>query len=146
MLPALVVCCGLTLGIVIPLARSGTLLLLDYGTYPAGPQPQMDASIWGFPPGLVTRAPIDVVLYAVFHALNWGWLRLLPFVLLAPLAWRGFRRLLGARTLAVAAATTLFVINPWTADRMSAGQVYLVVGYALLPLLLSMPSVRPRVR
>jgi hypothetical protein len=138
MLPALIVCGGLTIAIVAPLLHSGTLLLLDYGTYPAGPNPQLDASVWGFPPGLVTRAPVDVVLYEVFRALDWGWLRLLPFVVFAPLVWTGFRRLLGPRTLAVAAATILFVVNPWTDDRMSAGQVYLIVGYALLPLLTSM--------
>ena len=135
MLPALLVCGGLTIAVVAPLLHSGTLLLLDYGTYPAGPNPQLDASVWGFPPGLVTRAPVDVVLYAVFRALDWGWLRLLPFVIFAPLVWVGFRRLLGPRTLAVAAATILFVVNPWTDDRMSAGQVYLIVGYALLPIL-----------
>jgi hypothetical protein len=142
MLPALIVCGGLTIAIVAPLLHSGTLLLLDYGTYPAGPNAQLDASVWGFPPGLVTRAPVDVVLYAVFRALDWGWLRLLPFVIFAPLVWLGFRRLLGTRTLAVAAATTLFVVNPWTDDRMSAGQVYLIVGYALLPLLTSMLFIR----
>ena len=141
-LPALIVCGGLTIAIIAPLLRSGTLLLLDYGTYPAGPNPQLDASVWGFPPGLVTRAPVDVVLSAVFRALDWGWLRLVPFVVFAPLVWVGFRRLLGARTLAVAAATVIFVVNPWTDDRMSAGQVYLIVGYALLPLLTSMLFVR----
>ena len=143
MLLAVAVCGGLTIAMVAPLARSGTLLLLDYGTYPAGPQPQLDSSVWGFPPGLVTRAPVDIVLYAVFHWIDWGWLRLLPFMLVAPLAWVGFRRLLGPRNLAVAAATTLFVINPWADDRMSAGQVYLLVGYALLPLLASMLLARP---
>jgi hypothetical protein len=137
-LTAILVCGGLTIAIVAPLVRSGTLILLDYGTYPAGPNPQLDTSVWGFPPGLVTRAPVDVVLYAVFRALDWGWLRLLPFVVLAPLAWVGFRRLLGTRTLAVAAATVVFVVNPWTDDRLSAGQVYLAAGYALLPLLTSM--------
>ena len=142
LLPALIVCGGLTIAIVAPLLHSGTLLLLDYGTYPAGPNPQLDASVWGFPPGLVTRAPVDVVLYALFRALDWEWLRLLPFFIFAPLAWVGFRRLLGPRTLAVAAATVLFVVNPWTDDRMSAGQVYLIVGYALLPLLTSMLFVR----
>jgi len=143
MLLAVAVCGGLTVAIVAPLARSGTLLLLDYGTYPAGPQPQLDSSVWGVPPGLVTRAPVDIVLYAVFNWIDWGWLRLLPFVLVGPLAWVGFRRLLGPRDLAVAAATTLFVINPWAEDRMSAGQVYLLVGYALLPLLASMLLARP---
>jgi len=140
---AFLVCGALTVAIVLPLARSGTLLLLDYGTYPAGPRPQLDASVWGFPPGLVTRAPVDVVLFSLFGALDWGWLRLLPFLLVAPLAWLGFRRLLGGNHLAVAAATTLFVVNPWSDDRMSAGQVYLVVGYAMLPLLASMLLVRP---
>jgi hypothetical protein len=138
LLLGVVVCGGLTIAIVAPLVRSGTLLLLDYGTYPVGPQPQLDSSVWGFPPGLVTRAPVDIVLFTVFRALDWGWFRLLPFILVAPLSWVGFRRLLGPNLLAVAAATTLFVINPWTDDRMSAGQVYLVVGYALLPLLASM--------
>jgi hypothetical protein len=142
MLPALIVCGGLTIAIVAPLLHSGTVLLLDYGTYPAGPNPQLDASVWGFPPGLVTRAPVDVVLSAAFRALDWGSLRLLPFVILAPLVWVGFRRLLGPRTLAVAAATITFVVNPWTDDRMGAGQVYLLVGYALLPLLTSMLFLR----
>jgi len=38
----------------------------------------------------------------------------------------------------VIAATTLYVVNPFAYERMLAGQSYFVLGYALLPLLLSL--------
>ena len=44
--------------------------------------------------------------------------------------------------LAVALAAILFTINPFVYERMANGQVYVVMGYLLLPILLGL-AVRP---
>ena len=121
-----------------PLLRPGTLLLLDYADYPAGEHSSLGAYAWGFAPGLTSRAPINALLLGLFRVLPWGPVKLLPVLLLPPLAAWGFSRLFARRPLATIAATLLFVVNPFVYERMLAGQIYLVLGYALLPLFLSL--------
>ena len=128
---------GLLLAISTPLLRPGTLLLLDYSDYPVGPHASLGEYAWGFRPGLTSRAPVNTLLLSLFRLLPWGPVKLLPLLLVPPLAAWGFQRLLGRRPLATIAATLMFVVNPFVYERMLAGQIYLVVGYALLPLLVS---------
>ena len=129
---------GLVLAIALPLLRPGTLLLLDYADYPAGEHSSLGAYAWGFAPGLTSRAPINALLLGLFRVLPWGPVKLLPVLLVPPLAAFGFSRLFARRPLATIAATLLFVVNPFVYERMLAGQIYLVLGYALLPLFLSL--------
>jgi hypothetical protein len=135
LVPAFVL--SLMLAIYAPLLRSGTLLLLDYSDYPAGPHASLGAYVWGFRPDLTSRAPINGALLVLFRLLPWGPVKLLPLLLVVPLAAWGFQRLFDRRSLATIAATLMFVVNPFVYERMLAGQVYLVLGYALLPLLVS---------
>ena len=129
---------GLSLAIALPLLRPGTLLLLDYADYPAGEHSSLGAYAWGFAPGLTSRAPINALLLSLFRVLPWGPVKLLPLLLVPPLAAFGFSRLFAREPLAAIAATLLFVVNPFVYERMLAGQIYLVLGYALLPLFLSL--------
>jgi hypothetical protein len=46
--------------------------------------------------------------------------------------------LLGRRPVATVAATLFYAVNPFVLDRMLAGQIYFVLGYALLPVFLSL--------
>lgn len=135
---------GLTTAVVLPLIGRHDIWLLDYGDYPIGPHAQVPPSVYGFAPGLTSRAPIDVALVWLFSAVRWPVVHLFPFLALAPLACVGFAKLVGERTSAVAAATTLYVINPFIYERMVNGQVYFVLGYALLPLLCALVLAPPR--
>jgi hypothetical protein len=116
-----------------PLLARGVVLLIDFGDYPVGPHPRMPPTAWGFPPGLTSRAPIELVLVSLFRVSSLGSLRLLPMLLVAPLAGLGFARLFRSRPAAAVPATVLFSINPFVYERMLAGQVYFVFGYAVLP-------------
>ena len=138
-LAALVV--ALDVAIVGPLLGRGVLQLVDYGAYPVGAHP---------PTPLSSRLPSrDHEQGArlrraswLFGAVHWAPLTLLPYVAIAPLACVGFARLLPGRGLAIAGATLLFTVNPFVYERMANGQVYVVMGYALVPCLLAI-ALRP---
>ena len=119
-----------------PMVGRGRLFLLDLGDYPVGPHPQFAPSAFGFSPGVSSRAPVEAALYWLFQSTHWEVLTLVPFVVVAPLACLGFARLLRGRPVAIGAATLLFSVNPFVDERMANGQVYVVMGYALLPLVL----------
>ncbi len=125
-----------------PLFGRGSLLLLDFGDYPPGRHPPLTLSAFGFPPGITSRAPVDATVHWVFQNLPWPVLHLVPFAAVAPIACVGFARLFPERRLAVGAAALLFTVNPFVYERMASGQVYVVMGYALLPVLLAL-IVRP---
>ena len=124
--------------IVGPMVGRGNVDLLDLGDYPQGPHPPFAPSVWGFPPGLTSRAPVEALLYWLFQSVHWSPLHLLPFVAVAPLACLGFSRLFPRRYLATGAATLLYTVNPFVYERMANGQVYIVMGYALLPILIGL--------
>lgn len=128
----------LTLALFAPLLRGGTVWLLDSPATLLGPVPHLPASDLGYPPGLANGLPVDATLLGLFHTLPWGWLRLLPLLLVPAVAAWGFRRLLGPRVLATVPATLLYVVNPFVYQRATAGQIYLLLAYALLPLLVGL--------
>jgi len=128
--------------IVGPLIGRGSLHLLDVGDYPDSPHPAFAPSAPGFPPGVTNRAPVEAVLYWLFQAIHWSPVYLLPFVALAPLALAGFSRLFPGRALAIGTATVLFTVNPFIYERMANGQLYVLMGYSLLPAILAL-AVRP---
>ena len=78
----------------------------------------------------------------MFQTARWAPLHLVPFAAVAPLACIGFARLFPQRTTAIGAATVLFTVNPYIYERMASGQIYVVMGYSLLPALLAL-VVRP---
>ena len=130
---------GLALGLAVfaPLLGSGVVLLLDYADYPVGPHPALPGSVWGFTPGLTSRGPVDAALVAAFRAVPWTGLRLAPWLAVPVLIAWGFQRLLRGGRLRVAGACLLYFVNPFVYERALAGQVYFLLGYALLPLLLA---------
>jgi hypothetical protein len=117
-----------------PLLGPGHLLLLDF---PSGPHfPQM--SFLPLPSsGDVGNAIPLTTLHVALRSIH----PLLPekLFLLAPIligglgAARFVRRRLGLETLPAAYAGTLFAVNPFVYDRLTAGQLYLLLAYALLP-------------
>jgi hypothetical protein len=121
-----------------PYMRNGVVLGLDTPVNLVGPYPRASIALGGVPPELAARAPIDALLQAVYRALPWGQVRLLPLVGAVALAALGFSRLFAKRPLAAFGATLLFVTNPFMYERVVAGQDFLVLGYCLLPMLLSL--------
>ena len=128
--------------IVGPLIGRGSLHLLDVGDYPDSPHPAFAPSAPGFPPGVTNRAPVEAVIYWLFQAIHWSPVYLLPFVAVAPLALAGFSRLFPGRALAIGTATVLFTVNPFIYERMANGQLYVLMGYSLVPAILAL-AVRP---
>lgn len=128
--------------IVGPLIGRGSLLLLDVGDYPQSPHPAFAPSVFGLPPGLTSRAPVEAALYWLFQNIRWAPLHLLPLLVVAPLACIGFARVFPGRGLALIAATLLYTVNPFIYERMADGQLYVVMGYSLLPIILGL-VVRP---
>jgi hypothetical protein len=137
---------GLAVALFAPFLVGGTLLLLDYADMPVGPHATLGANVWGFPPGLSSRAPVTATLLVLFRALPFGFVEALPLVMVVLVAAYGMYRLLGRRALPAIAATTLFVVDPFTYDRASAGQVFFLLGYALLPLVLWLATLPPATR
>lgn len=131
---------GLLLGLAVlaPLLGPGVVLLLDYGDYPVGPNPRLPGSVWGFTPGLTSRGPVNAAVVAAFQAMPWGAFRLAPLLAAPVLIAVGFGLLFRGSRLRSTGAALLYFVNPWVYERMLAGQVYLVLGYALLPLLLAL--------
>lgn len=121
-----------------PLIGRGSLQLLDFGDYPVGAHPPFSPSAFGFPPGITSRAPVNAAFYWLYQAAPWPPLHLLPLAAVAPLACLGFARIFPGQGVAIGAATLLYTVNPFVYERMASGQVYVVMGYSLLPILLSL--------
>jgi hypothetical protein len=126
-----------------PLLTGGTVLLLDQADVPIGPHATLGSYTFGFPPGLTSRAPITASLLALFRTLPLEPLKLVPLVAYVPIAALGLYRLFDRRALPTVAATTLFVVNPFTLERLFAGQAYILLGYALLPLAVWLATKEP---
>src|SRR3990172_9072845 len=117
-----------------PLLGSGHLLLLDFPSGPRFP----NASFLPLPSsGDVGNAIPTVAVHSVLRSIH----PLLPekLFLLAPIVLGGagaarlVRRRLSRGRLPALYAGTLFAVNPFVYDRYTAGQLYLLLAYALLP-------------
>ncbi len=132
-----IICAAWTFALLValfaPLLTGGTVLLLDQADVPIGPHATLGAYAFGFPPGLTSRAPITASLLALFRLIPLGPIKVLPLVAYVPIATLGLYRVFDRRALPTVAATALFVVNPFTLDHLFAGQVYVLLGYALLP-------------
>ena len=126
---------ALDAAIVGPLVGRGSVHLLDLGDYPQAEHAVFAPSAYGFPPGITSRAPVEAVLYWILHIPHASALALLPFLVVAPLGCAGFARMFPSQGAAIALATVLFTVNPFIYERMANGQVYVVLGYSLLPVL-----------
>jgi hypothetical protein len=121
-----------------PLLSSGHLFLLDFADYPTGPHPHLGSYVWGLPPGLTSRAPINALLVGLFSIISWPPLRVLPMALSPLLVVWGFSRLFDRKPIPTLTATFFYVVNPFMVDRMVAGQIYLVIGISLFPLFMAL--------
>lgn len=120
----------LALGICLPLLGSGALWLLDWVSGPHTPLVPPDAL--GLAGGLVSGVPFTIVAnWLVRNFAETGtWI---PLVAVFPLAAWGVSRLVGGSNRARVAAATFYCVNPFVFQRIYAGHLGLLLGYALLP-------------
>jgi hypothetical protein len=119
-----------------PLLASGLVLAVDLSQTP---HPSIPTAYWGLPQGThegpPARLPLDALFVALGHidAVALGQkLMLLSIVFLAGF---GMHRLAPVRNAPAALfAGFLYAVNPFVYDRLYTGQWFLLLGYALLPL------------
>ena len=133
---ALVAWAPLLLGVVLaalvcyPFA-GGRLLLLDFVSGPH--QPLLPSAAFGLGGGLTGGVPFTIasgLLDRLFGQAG----SILPAVVFFPIATTGMARLLRTKALPARLGAGLFyAVNPFVFDRVYAGQLGLLLGYALLP-------------
>ncbi|MHB1712903.1 MAG: hypothetical protein ACYCV7_16155, partial [Acidimicrobiales bacterium] len=129
--PALLLGLVFALGVCWPLIGGGRAFLLDWVM---GPRTALlPSSFYGLSGGLTSGLPFVLVVELLTHligsAATW-----LPIAAFFPIATVSMGRLVGGRQWARLGAATLFAINPFVFQRLYVGQISLLLGYALLPL------------
>ena len=130
-LPLVVLGVVLAVGVCWPFFGGGRLFLLDWVM---GPHARIVThSLFGLNGGLTTGLPFGLVVRTLNGVVGAPatWLSVACFF---PLATVSMGRLVRASTPARLAAATLFAVNPFVFQRLYAGQIALLLGYALLPL------------
>lgn len=122
---------GLFIGIGVcwPWLGNRSVFLLDWAI---GPRPLLaPRAVFGLDGGLLAGVLGNMLSASLVRLLGapGTWLPLLAFF---PIAAAGIGGLLGSRQARLAGAA-LYVCNPWVFNRLYAGQVLLLLGYALLP-------------
>jgi hypothetical protein len=109
----------------------GRLLLLDYVSGPR--QPLLPAEVLGLNDALTGGVPFAIGCHVLDRVLGQAG-SAVPAEIFFPLATTGMARLLRATELpGRLAAGLLYAVNPFVFDRLYAGQLGVLLGYALLP-------------
>lgn len=129
--PALILGLLIAVGVCWPLVGGGRLFLLDWVL---GPHVSfVPSSAYGLNGGLTAGLPsslaIGILAHLIGSAATW-----VPIALFFPLATVSASRLVGERQWARLGAAALYAVNPFVFQRLFAGQLGLLLGYALLPL------------
>lgn len=127
----LLVAYGLALGVAVcfPFFH-GYLLLLDWVR--GARSPIVPPALYGLKGGLTGGVPFSVVSNLLVHLTKsvGTWL---PFLIVFPLGALSIGRFVGGSPLARVGAATVYLVNPFVFDRLYAGQVALLLGYAVMP-------------
>jgi hypothetical protein len=109
----------------------GRLLLLDFVSGPR--QPLLPATAFGLDGGLTGGVPLAIGFHLVGRLLGQAG-SVVPAAVFFPLATTGAARLVRTAGLpARLGAGFFYAVNPFVFDRLYAGQLGLLLGYALLP-------------
>jgi hypothetical protein len=109
----------------------GRLLLLDFISGPH--QPILPATVFGLDGGLTGGVPFAIGASLLDRLLGQAG-SVVPVLVFFPLATSGAARLLRTAVLPARLGAGLFyAVNPFVFDRLYAGQVGLLLGYAVLP-------------
>lgn len=120
----------LAIGVSLPLFTGNALFLLDWATGPH--TPLVPTGAFGLNGGLVASAPFSVLMDWLIRTLGepGTWL---PLVTFFPLAAWGVSRLVGGSRWCRLGAATLYCVNPFVFQRIYAGDLALLLGYAFFP-------------
>lgn len=109
----------------------GRLLLLDFVSGPH--QPLLPAAAFGLDGGLTGGVPLAIGFHLLDRLLGQAG-SVVPAAVFFPLATTGAARLVSTAVLPARLGAGLFyAVNPFVFDRLYAGQLGLLLGYALLP-------------
>src|ERR1700722_1423338 len=120
----------LAVGVCLPFFGGGSLWLLDWVNGPH--TPLVPPSAMGLSGGLVSGVPFAIGLDWLVRTLG-GAGTWLPLVAVFPLAAWGVTRLVAGSTRARITAASFYCVNPFVFERIYAGHLALLLGYALLP-------------
>lgn len=125
---------GLVLGLVVlgPMMGSGWAWLLDSVS---GPHPDFPRTFYGLDGGVVALVPLTV--FGLGQLIGTQVASWLPLLLAFPLAMVAIYGLLGGTKTARLGAGLFYALTPVVFDRLWAGHAGFLLGYALLPLILS---------
>jgi hypothetical protein len=128
-LPSLVLGLILAVGVCWPFV-GGRVFLLDWVIGPHASV--LPPSFFGLNGGVTAGMPLAVAMGVASHFLGSAatWL---PIVAFFPIATTAMSRLVGGSLWARLGAGTLYAVNPFVFQRLYAGQIALLLGYALLP-------------
>lgn len=142
---------GLVIGVLVcaPFFRGGWLLLLDWVIGPHSPV--LGSTFYGLNGGINVDFLFWIVSSSLVHlfgsAMTW-----MPIFLFFPIGAFSISRLMVRQPLpSQLLAALFFVINPFVVERIYAGQLGVIYGYALLPILIKwsyewISEDRPKVR
>ncbi len=113
----------------------GRLLLLDFVSGPH--QPLLPATAFGLDGGLTAGLPLTIAFGLLDRVLGQAG-SVVPAAVFFPLATTGAARIMRAAVLpARLGAGLIYAVNPFVFDRLYAGQLGVLLGYALLPFAVS---------
>lgn len=123
---------GLIIGLAVaaPWLGGGRLLLLDWSIGPH--QPLFSIQTYGLQGGIVSELVFQVVLYPIFHLLG-DYATSLIIIAIFPIAAIAIASLVGGSFWTKISAAVFYCVNPFVYDRIYAGQLSLIFGYAILP-------------
>ena len=116
--------------VVSPLALHGWFLLLDWV---GGPELRLPPSMYGM--GAVgASVPLQLLVDGLGLVVGRPAMQWLPVAAFFPVAmWSAGRLVGGERVTPRLAAGLLYAVNPFVFERLGAGQVFVLLGYAILP-------------
>ena len=128
---------GLVVGVLVclPWFGRGWVIFLDWVPSPHGAI--LPNSVFGLSGGLVASLPLGIV-EAVLSRLLGSWVAVIEIIGFFVVASVSIGRLASVTPAAswvrITAAQLLFCVNPFVFDRLYAGQIGILLGYAILPL------------
>lgn len=122
----------ISLAVCIPFFRGGYLLLLDWVIGPH--TPVISPAFYGLQGGISTTFLTDFLIGILSHLLG-STATWIPIFLFFPLACMSISRAVKGSLVAKLAAGLFFSINPFVVERIYSGQLGVIYGYLLLPVL-----------
>lgn len=116
--------------VALPWLRSGVLLVLDWVH---GPNAALPASSYGFG-GVLASVPMGLVDHLVSQAIGYSADAIVWIVAVFVVAAAAMADVVPGGKMARYGAALLYALNPILFEHLGAGQVYYLLGYALLPL------------